>query len=119
MNAIIAVLFEAIQYLINQNKMVPRAGIEPARLAAADFKSATSTDFVIGACFDIQNSSPLLKSWLLTEIELADTIVMLPGKLDVIAQTSEQGDGKATLAIVSCLQIIELDFSGARIYRQP
>jgi hypothetical protein len=29
--------------------MVPRAGIEPARLAAADFKSATSTYFVIEA----------------------------------------------------------------------
>ncbi len=29
--------------------LVPRAGLEPARLAAADFKSATSTDSVIGA----------------------------------------------------------------------
>ena len=28
---------------------MPRAGLEPARLAAADFKSATSTGFVIGA----------------------------------------------------------------------
>lgn len=29
--------------------MVPGAGIEPARLAAANFKSATSTDFVTRA----------------------------------------------------------------------
>jgi hypothetical protein len=28
---------------------VLRAGIEPARLAAADFKSAVSTNFTIGA----------------------------------------------------------------------
>jgi hypothetical protein len=30
--------------------MVPGAGIEPARLAARDFKSRTSTNFVIRAC---------------------------------------------------------------------
>ena len=29
--------------------MVPRAGLEPARLAAVDFKSTTSTHFVTGA----------------------------------------------------------------------
>ncbi len=29
--------------------MVPRAGIEPARPAAADFKSDVSTNFTIGA----------------------------------------------------------------------
>src|SRR5674476_299291 len=36
--------------------MVPRAGIEPARLSAADFKSVTSTDFVIGANFPVSHS---------------------------------------------------------------
>lgn len=30
-------------------KMVPRAGIEPARLASRDFKSRMSTYFIIGA----------------------------------------------------------------------
>lgn len=30
-------------------RMVPRTGIEPVRLAAADFKSATSTNFVTQA----------------------------------------------------------------------
>jgi hypothetical protein len=34
--------------------MVPRTGIEPVRLAARDFKSLTSTYFVIEAMYFVQ-----------------------------------------------------------------
>ena len=33
-----------------RDSRVPGAGLEPARLAAADFKSATATNFVTRAC---------------------------------------------------------------------
>jgi hypothetical protein len=39
-------------------RMVPRGGLEPPRLAAADFKSATSTGFVIGAERDLTTARP-------------------------------------------------------------
>jgi hypothetical protein len=43
--------------------VVPRTGIEPVRLAAADFKSATSTYFVTEASAIIQHYSELINTF--------------------------------------------------------